>query len=91
MAVMSGELIDVLINVACWWLAVFIGYGVLLLGVDGLLQRFARRRARQQRERDALARLAAERTAAINRIGVAFLAAQQLIRDEANARKGARR
>lgn len=88
---MSGELIDVLLNVAWWWLVAFIGYGGLLLGVDGLLRGFARRRARQQRERDAVARLTAERRAAVNRIGVAFLAAQQLIRDEANAKRGARR
>lgn len=62
----------------CWAVSMA-GYGALLLGLDVLLDTWDARR----QHRAALQRIDDEAERSVQRIGTAFLIAQQLIREEA--------
>jgi type VI protein secretion system component VasK len=88
---MSSEVTSLFAPFTLWWTLIFIGYVLVLAGADALLGAWRRRRADRRRQRDAQRRIAAEQSATVQRIGIAFAAAQQLIRDNASAGRGDRR
>lgn len=87
---MSDEVVTLFATFAMWWAVIFIGYVLLLAAADLCLAAWKSHQRDLQRRRDALQHVADEQAAAVQRIGSAFLVAQQLIRREADAGRGDR-
>lgn len=67
------------------WVVVTATYAAMMLGLDALLTAHRRRQQARRRHQAELDRLNRDTAAAVQRIGAAFVLAQQLIRDEAAA------
>lgn len=84
---MSSDVANLLLTGVLWLTDLTAIYCTLVLAADALLAAWDRRR----NARDRLRRLGDQADVSVQRIGAAFVVAQQLIRDEATAQRGDRR
>lgn len=73
-----------------WWTVFFVVDVLVFAAIEFLLDAWEEHVAERQRRQDALQHMADEQAAAVQRIGSAFVLAQQLIRHEAAASRGER-
>jgi hypothetical protein len=84
---MNEALTDFLLTWLFWWGLLLVAYGTVLFTVDALLLAWQRRQEERRRRRSELDRINREAGDTVQRIGSAFVLAQQLIRDEAAAER----
>jgi len=88
---MSDTLLSFCLTSLCWWGVMSAAYAALLFGLDALLTTWKRRHQARRQLCQELARIDREAEASVQRIGAAFVVAQQLLREQAAAGRGGRR
>jgi hypothetical protein len=86
-ASVNDVLAEFLLTWLRWWGLLVVAYGTVLFTIDALLSAWQRRQQGRRLRRAELDRINREARDTVQRIGSAFVLAQQLIRDEAAAER----